>query len=191
MNLLQEALACPQCILSVMGAHAGEGVSAIFQRKIADIERTGRTFWLINSQKARPAQVQGHCGSSPAYTIFIEPATRGGARPATSADAAKEYSHDRALWSSLPEGTSPVTGKLGGAAALVFDKITPIVERTLDLWEYGEVSETPTPVKFKLGYSTVCAVRNDTKAHPERMKSHFRRIVAVARLADPYCVWVR
>ena len=144
MRLLEAALAGPNCVVSVMGDHAGEGADEIFNRKKADINRLGKTFWLMRSSKARPAQVQGMCATIPAYTIFVEPATKGGARPTTAEDAAKEYSDDRVLWHRLPEGLSPVTGKLdAGATALVFDMMTTDVSGTLDLWEYGELSETP------------------------------------------------
>ncbi len=108
--------------------------------KKADIERIGVTFWLIRSPKARPLQVQGICKTFPAYTIFVKPATKGGTRPTTQEDAAKEYSDDGLLWHQLPKGLSPVTGKLDTAAtALVFDMMTTNVSGTLDLWEYGEV----------------------------------------------------
>ncbi len=192
MTQLEAALACPQCIVSVMGDHAGEGGDAIFDRKKADIERMGKTFWLIRSPKGRPAQVQWICKTIPAYTIFVEPATKGGARPTTEEDAAKEYSDDGVLWHRLSKGLSPVTGKLDkGAIALVFDMMTTDVSGTLDLWDYGELSDTHKPLRFILGCSTVCAVRRDTKSHPEKMKSRYRGIVAVARLADPYGVWIR
>jgi hypothetical protein len=192
MTLLEGALACPQCVVSVMGDHAGEGADAIFDRKKADIKRIGKTFWLMRSPKARPAQVQEICKTIPACTIFIEPATKGGARPTTEEDAAKEYSDDRVLWHRLPKGLSPVTGKLDtGATALVFDMMTTYFGGTLDLWNYGESSDIHKPLRFILGCSTVCAVRRDTRSHPEKMKSRYRGIVAVARLADPYCVWIR
>ena len=192
MRLLEAALAGPNCVVSVMGDHAGEGADEIFNRKKADINRLDKTFWLMRSSKARPAQVQGMCATILSYTIFVEPATKGGARPTMAEDAAKEYSDDRVLWHRLPEGLSPVTGKLdAGATALVFDMMTTDVSGTLDLWEYGELSETPKPLRFVLGCSTVCSVRKDTKSHPEKMKSRYRGIVAVARLADPFCVWVR
>jgi hypothetical protein len=192
MTLLKEVLACPQCIISVMGDHAGEGVDAIFHRKSNDIELTAKTFWLMKSPKARPAQVQGLCKKIPAYTIFVEPATRGGARATTREDAAEEYSEDGQVWYRLPEGISPVTGKIDtGAAALVFDMMTIAVNGTLDLWDYGDFSDTQKPLKFILGCSTVCAIRKDMTPHSERMKSRYRRIIAVARLAEPYCVWLR
>lgn len=192
MTPLEAALACPQCVVSVMGDHAGEGTNAIFNRKKADIDRTGKTFWLMRSPKARPAHVQRICTTVPAYTIFVEPATKGGARPTIEEDAAEEYSDDGVLWHRLPKGLSPVTGKLDtGATALVFDMMTTDVSGTLDLWGYGELSDINKPLRFILGCSTVCAARMDTKSHPERMKSRYRGIVAVARLAHSYCVWVR
>jgi hypothetical protein len=192
MGLLEAALEGQNCVVSVMGDHAGEGADEIFNRKIADINRLGKTFWLMRSSKARPAQVQGMCTTIPAYTIFVEPSTKGGARPTTVEDPAKEYSDDRVLWHRLPEGLSPVTGKLdAGATALVFDMMTTDVSGTLDLWGYGELSETPKPLRFVLGCSTICSVRKDMQSHPGKMKSRYRGIVAVARLADPFCVWVR
>jgi hypothetical protein len=192
MILLEEALACPQCIVSVMGDHAGEDADEIFDRKKADIERIGKTFWLMRSPKARPAQVQGICKTIPAYTIFVEPATKGGARPTTKKDVAKECSDDGVLWHRLPKGLGLVTGKLdNGATALIFDIITTDVSGTLDLWDYGELSDIHKPLRFILGCSTVCAVRRDIKSHPEKMKSRYRGIVAVARLVAPYGVWIR
>jgi len=192
LTLLEKALACPQCVVSVMGDHAGEGVDSIFNRKNEDIERTGKTFWLMRSPKVRPQHVQQICKTVPAYTIFVEPATKGGARPTTKEDAAKEYSDDGVQWHQFPNGLSPVTGKLGsGATALVFDLMTTDVSGTLDLWDYGELSDINKPLRFILGCSTVCAFRKDTRSHPDKMKSRYRGIVAIARLAPPYCVWVR
>jgi hypothetical protein len=175
-----------------MGSHAGEDADTIFCRKIGDVDRAGKTFWLLKSYKARPPQVQELCKTIPAYTIFVEPATLGGARPTTTEDISTEYSSDRESWYPLPQGTSPVTGKLDAVAfALVFDMMTTAVEGTLDLWGYGDFFDVQNPLKFMLGRSTVCAVRKDMTTHPGRMKSRYRGIVAVARLAQPYCVWLR
>lgn len=85
-----------------------------------------------------------------------------------------------------------MTGKMdAGATALVFDMMTINVGGTLDLWDYGELSDIHKPLRFIVGCSTVCAVRKDTRLHPEKLKSRYRGIVAVARLADPYCIWIR
>jgi len=193
MKLLEEALKCPTCIVSVMGDHAGEGVDDIFKRKISDIERLGITFWLMRSPKARPPQVQELTKPMVStYTIFVAPATKGGARPTTQENASSEFSGDGKIWQSFPDGLSPVTGKLDNSAtALVFDMISTDVRGVLDLWDYADAKDINNPLKFILGCSTVCAVRKDTKLHPRRMKSRFREIVSVARLAKPYCVWVR
>jgi hypothetical protein len=192
MTILNKAISNPECIISVMGDHAGEDANSIFNRKIADINRTGKTFWLMKSPKARPIQVQELCRKKPAYIFFIEPATIGGARPTTSEDVAKEYSQDGQSWYSFPEGLGPVTGKLDkSATALVFDALTTNVSGTLDLWDYAEFADIRKPIKFILGCSTVCAVKKNMKSHPHKMKSRYRGIVAVARLAKPYCVSLR
>jgi hypothetical protein len=192
MMLLEEALKSDQCIISIMGAHAGESVDVIFNRKIADIEQTGKTFWLMRSPKARPIQVQDICKSSPAYTIFIEPASKGGARPTTSNEAAKEYSADKKIWLKLPRGGGPVTGKIDSSAtALVFDRMTTNVSGKIDLWKYSDFSIEEKPLKFILGCSTVCVIQKDMSTHPDRMKSRYRGIIAVAKLTEPYCVWLR
>jgi hypothetical protein len=78
------------------------------------------------------------------------------------------------------------------ATALVFDQLTKDVNhRTLDLWGYADEADSVKPLKFILGRSTICAIQKDMSGHQNRMKSRYRRIVAVARLAEPYCVWVR
>jgi hypothetical protein len=192
MPLLEEALAASQCVISVMGAHAGEDADTIFGRKIDDCDIVGLTFWVAKSAKARPAQVQAICTPGPGYVIFVAPASPGGARPTTESECATEYSPGCAAWSPLPEGLGPVTGQMdNSAAALVFDRLTTDVEGTVDLWAYADAADPDRPLKFALGLSTVCTVRKDTSAHPGRMKSRYRRVIAVARLADPYCVWLR
>jgi hypothetical protein len=192
MSFLDDALRASACVVSVMGAHADEDADTIFGRKMEDCRIAGRTLWVAKSAKARPAQVQAMCRSGSSYAIFVEPATPGGARPTTESDSAAEYSPDGVTWSSLPDGLGPVTGQIDRhAAALVFDRLTTDVDGAIDLWEYADGANPDMPLKFTLGLSTVCAVRRDMSAHPSRMKSRRRRVVAVARLAEPYCVWLR
>lgn len=191
-DLLDEALRSDKCVLSVIGGHAGEGVVDIFKRKSDDIALIGETFWVMKSPKAIPEQVKGICEKIPSYTIFIEPATN--ARPTTEGQSATEFSSDKGVWHKLPKKLSAVTGKLDNSAtALVFDRLTTYDRDThkLDLWDYGDALDTDHPLIFRLGCSTVCAIKKDTKSHPMRIKSHIRRIVAVARFSSPYCVWVR
>jgi hypothetical protein len=190
--LVDQALAAPGCVISVMGGHAGEGVDTIFKRKMADVDAVGRTFWVARSPKARPSQVQQLCAAERGYVIFVEPAIAGGAKPTTACVSASEYSGDRVKWLPLPQGIGLVTGKLDDAAtAFVFDQLTTDTGRVLDLWQYADASDKSSPVRFILGRSTVCAVRADTSANPRRMKSRYRAVVAVARLAEPYSAWLR
>lgn len=193
MTLLDDALHAPACVLSVMGAHAGEDAGVIFARKIEDCKAVGRTFWVVKSAKARPAQVQAMCGQESRYVIFVEPSSPGGARPTVAAKSAAEYSPDGVAWSPMPDGLGPVTGRMDrSAAALVFEELTTVDdERGVDLWEYTDGLDPGPPLRFALGRSTICAVREDTSGHPRRMKSRYRRAVAVARLVSPFCVWLR
>ena len=192
MSLLDDALGASECVISVMGAHAGEDAAVIFERKIEDCRAAGRTFWVAKSAKARPQQVQAFCGSGRGYVIFVEPATPGGARATTESASAKEYSPDGIVWSPLPEGLGPVTGQMDAhAAALMFDRLTTDVDRTIDLWAYADGANPDLPLRFTLGLSTACAARKDMSQYPGRMKSRYRRVVVAAQLAEPYCVWLR
>lgn len=192
MSLLQAALEASSCVISVMGAHAGEAVDAIFGRKAVDCQVAGRTFWVAKSPKARPEQVQALCGPHCGFVIFVEPATPGGARPTTEARRATLYSADRITWHPLPQGIGPVTGQMDDAtAALVFDQLATNVDGVLDLWDYADAAAQDSPLKFTLGRSTVCAVRKEMSRHPNRMKSRHRQVIAVGRLVAPYCAWVR
>lgn len=192
MSLIDAALAAPHCVLSVMGGHAGEDTHSIFERKMADVDRVGRTFWVARSPKARPPQVQDLCRLGPGYVIFVEPATAGGARPTLEAAVAEEYASDPPDWQPLPPGLGPVTGKIDSTAAgLVLDRLTVEVDAPVDLWSYADRSDPEMPLRFILGCSTLCAVRKNMATHPMRMKSRYRAAVAVGRLVAPFCVWLR
>jgi hypothetical protein len=77
------------------------------------------------------------------------------------------------------------------ASGLVLDRLTVEVDAPVDLWSYADRSHPEMPLRFILGCSTVCAVREDMAAHPARMKSRYRAAVAVGRLVAPFCVWLR
>jgi hypothetical protein len=183
-------------ILSVMGPHAGEDSETIFSRKINDIISIGRTFWVIQSYKAKPESVQQLCqtaldnGQTP-LCIFLAPSSTNGAKQTKTSSAASAFSPDQVKWLTLPKGLSPVTGNIKRASALVFDELKMIELQTIDLWQYADFIDPNLPVKTRQGVSTLCAVRQDTKKHPERMKSRFRQILAIGRLIKPYAVWLR
>lgn len=158
-----------------------------------DIVKINRTFWLIKSPKAKPDLVQKLCRHNTTYMFFVAPAAKGGARATVATERGKEFSEDGIHWNKLPDGLGPVTGKLDSRAyALVFDALETINEsKEVDIWHYADFDEPDQPVRMILGCSTLCAIKKDMKDHPEKLKSRFRRIIAVAHLAMPYCVWIR
>jgi len=124
--------------------------------------------------------------------LFLAPTTNGGARPTTSQESADEYSEDRKTWHPIPANLSPVTGRLDAhTTALVFDALQTANSAILDIWQYSDLTDPREPERTMLGRSTVCAFRCDMSHHLSRMKSRYRRIIAVPRLAPPFCVRVR
>jgi hypothetical protein len=159
------------------------------------------------------------CRFDSTYVVFVESATKGGARPAIADKKATAFSENGCIWNPLPNQLGPVTGKLDSRAyALVFNKLETIdAKQEIDLWHYADFADQKKPMRMMLepynkfstlfaqkicylrllssssglGCSTVCAIKKDMKEHPERLKSRFRRIVAAGLLAAPYCVWVK
>ena len=137
-----------------MGDHAGEGSDRIFKRKIGDIAKIGKTFWLVRSHKAKPSLVQKLCNSEQAYVLFIEPSSKGGARLTETNSRAVEYSINGISWQKMPLNLGPVTGKLGSSAyALVFDELELVHDNhtPLDLWKYADYETPEKPIKLILG----------------------------------------
>lgn len=176
------------CIFSVIGPHGGESLEQIFARKIEDTLRCKHTYWLARSESCSPQIVQQLCTEGPVACYFLEPASSGGARPAVTAESAKEHSPDGRTWASLHKDLSPVTGKVrdGKAWALVLDRIVlQEGDTTVDVSQFNDV-RTGEPARFKLGASTICAVPGKGTLPPRA-----RRVAAIAQLTAPYCVWLR
>nr|MDO8098465.1 hypothetical protein [Candidatus Njordarchaeota archaeon] len=191
-------------VLSVIGPHAGETEGEIFRRKIMDITNIGTTFWLIKSYKAKPDLVQQFCRcaraeSRNAFAVFIEPSakkpavpTRDGART-HAISTAKKYSADRTEWTEFPIGLTPLTGKIDGITfALLLDQLELLpTRRIIDLWNYADFYNQENPITIRQRSSTLCAMKKDMSRSKNKIKSRFRKVVAVGRLRNPYCVWVR
>lgn len=172
-----------------MGPHALENETAIFARKRADIELTGKTLWLCQSPAARPDRLRMFV-NEPCRVFFLAPATKNGARPTTSAHRMTEFSLDKHDWSPISAEIGPVTGQArDGAYALVLSSLEMNVVSPLDLWSFVDLDGAP--IRFRLGASTLLARQGDTSAHPLRTKSRMRRILATGWLTAPYAVWVR
>ncbi len=184
-------------VLSVMGPHAGEESDAIFSRKIADIRNAGRTFWVVRSHKAKPDIIQTigsavRNRSGQPLCAFLAPSAPGGAVPTKTSSAASEYSADRSEWQALLASITPVTGQMTpNTCALVFDQLCLQESTVVDLWQYADFVDPAQSVKIRQGASTVGVVRGNTSKHPDRMKSHLRKVMAVGRLVEPFAVWLR
>lgn len=182
-------------IFSVIGSHAGESKQEIFGRKIEDINRVGYTFWLYKSNQTKPNIVQDFCKrakkeSENIFCFFIEPSSSGGAKPTKISVSARSYSVDNKEWSILPKSLSSVTGEINkGAYALIFDSLKQI-DNEVNLWEYADFL-TEKAIKIRLGNSTLCAVRKNTAEEKDRIKSPNRKIIAIGKLFEPYCIWLK
>ena len=181
-------------VISVMGPHAGESENEIFDRKIQDIINVGFTFWLMKSPKSKPELVCELCLKAKAkntvcYCVFIEPSSKGGAIPTKSASPAKEYSKDKIRWLNLPQGLSPVTGKLP-SYGLVLNHLE-LVKDNIDLWNYADFFNQNSPIKIIRGASTICSIKKDMSSHSSKIKSRFRKVIAIGKICEPFCVYLR
>ena len=183
-KILQER----QCVLSVIGPHAGESMSQIYERKIQDIANVGKTFWITSCGKFIFEKINDLCITNDLYIIFIAPSSPNGARPATTETAASGYTIN-GVFSPFPEEMSPVTGNINRkTAALVFDELQLLDENNaseLDLWNYMD-AVTLNPIRFALGSSTKPCLLN-TESEKSGMKSRYRKISAVGHFTPPFC----
>jgi len=195
---MSKALEAKFVIISVIGPHAGENESQIFNRKINDIEISGKTFWLIKSRKAKPDMVQTIClqakkENKEVFCIFIEPSSVGRSVPTKISNSAKMFSFDKQKWFEIPKNISPVTGKIDNSAyALIFNELM-LEKGIIDLWKYANFFDPLQPIKIVRGASTVCAIKKDMRkvSSKEKIKSRFRQIVAIGKLCFPYGVWLK
>src|SRR5437867_7287334 len=167
-------------IISVMGPHAGETSDEIFHRKINDVKSIGKTLWVVKSYKAKPNIINALVTKAKnenlnPYCIFIEPSTKGGARPTVTTEQATYFSEDKIHWEPLPPRLSQVTGKIDkNSYALVFDELQLLNENaSLNLWNYAEFENQSQPIRPELGTSIICSVLKDMSNHP---RSEERRV---------------
>ena len=183
-------------IISIIGPAAGETVAEILERKKGEIERTGRSFWLYRSYRARPSGIQDLCKESLSkknspICIFIKPATENGAQPTRGRNIAKEFSKDGNSWEKIPKGVL-VTGLVPNASAMIFDKLDDVERGVfLNLWDYSQFLSPGRAVRIIRGASTIRCIRKSSRNDPDRMGSNIREVVAIGRLVKPFSVWLR
>ena len=165
-------------VFSVIGPHVGSSIESILKDKMDDIDRIGKTFWLQCSLAAPPPVVQQLCKMGPNIFCFFLVSV-GIPRDTKIKKYAISYSTNYKDWQVMPEGMSPVSGRVGSLAqALVMDRID-ICEDQVDIGKY-------IMPRIGLGCSTVCGFRDENL-----YTSKVRQIMAVGNLCDPYCVYLK
>jgi hypothetical protein len=186
-SLLQGALQARHVILStVAGRYGKEDWQVIIDRKSADVTGVGHTVWAMNSQAARPAEVQSFCREhGPCHVLFLN--KRFGNKPGSNTiDAAKRYSIDRRPpWLPLPGGLSPVTGlKNSFTTGLWLEELEQVHSRSIALGPF-----------LKQDGQRLTEFSNISSAYPvERVgpvQDGEYNILAVGRLAPPFAVYLR
>ena len=185
-------------IITIIGPHACETEDRILSRKVCDIKKEGKTFWVIKaiSKKTKKTlkEVQEFCENSESEVkiYFISPASP--ANPTKGKTVNKEY-FDGDNWEKIPEGISPVTGD---GYAFILSKLDLKTDENINIYDYAEYPKEPDmPVIFSNFGSTICAIKKDTSDHPKRMHKNssgtknIRTVWAVGTLEKPYYVKVR
>ena len=120
-----------KAIVHIMGPHAGEGTDTIFTRKLTDVSKCGRTFWVAKIGDYREGGIKPILAIArrKPWIYFVAPSTKGGAKDTKIATKATHYRSvfdSESSWEPLPVGMTPVTGSLakdGTSRAFVFDKL--------------------------------------------------------------------
>ena len=185
-------------IITIIGPHAGETEDKILSRKVSDIEKAGKTFWVIKKISEKTLkEVQEFCENSKSEVkiYFISPAAK--ANPTKSDTKNKEY-FDGDNWEKIPEGISPVTGD---GYAFILKKLemqenSPnksfelFTQTKIDINEYAK-EEALEPIKFNTNTSTILAIKEDMTSHENKNISNIRTVWAVGTLEKPYYVKVK
>lgn len=182
-------------IISVVGIHANEEIAHIFARKIEEIRRSGKTYWAYRSAMANPKTVQefGFMAADEKSTVdclFIEASSPRATKPTKGSEKALSLSLNKESWNKIPDNNL-ITGSGRSSFALVLDKIDLIEKTSVDLWEYSRKDNPGKAIRLMLGNSTICCVKDSSEKDGSKMKSRYRRLLAIGRLARPYAVWLK
>lgn len=178
-------------VISVVGTHAGESLEQIFERKKKEIKKVGYTYWLYKSHSAKPDTLQklAKSGKNNLDCFFISASGKSGARPTKEQSVSKYFSNDGKQWQKIPNDIL-VTGSSKCAFALVLKEIN-LVKKDINLWNYSNFEDPNSPVRIRLGDSTLAVVKKSSTLHPDKMTSNVRKIIAVGRLTSPFSVWLK
>jgi len=180
-------------IISVVGAHGGDELDRILDKKIQDIEMVGFAFWMTRSVSIRPETI---CPLREIDCCFISASGSskkhpyGNAKPAVTSEIALEYSVDMKSWVDIPEFFT-ITGKLsdGLGRAMVINELERCDNMEIDLWKWSSYLRHEVPLNFRPWNSSIPSIN----VPPSTLgpKARTRRVIARARLCYPFCVWLR
>ena len=175
-----------------VGQHAGEDFDSIIQRKIKEIETTGMSFWGYGGPTCHPTnQIQPFAKHviEKKGTIYlcmekIKSFTALDVLPATM------FSIDGIKYDPIPEGIKVV----GSRYAIVLDEIVPEkIEIPLSSYEvaYGK-SHGRLAVDYIKGHvDKACLEFIPERLSLSKDESHIKTISYVAKMKEPFAVFVR
>lgn len=182
-------------IISVVGTHANEKIDYIFTRKIQETKKVGKTYWAYRSALANPKAVQefglrASMEKSVVICLFIEASSPNAAKPTKGSEKALFISTNKKEWNKIPDDNL-ITGSSHSSFALVLDKINLVNSAYIDLWKYSQQDNHGKAIRMMLGSSTVCSTKHPSKKDERKMKSRYRKLLAIGSLVFPYGVWLK
>ena len=179
----------------MVGTHANEEIGHIFARKIAEIRRFGKTYWAYRSSIANPKAVQkfglkAEKEKKAVVCLFIGASSEGVTKPTKGSQKALWHSLNKKDWLRIPNDNL-ITGSNRSSFALVLNKIDLMDNAYIDLWRYSQNNNPEKAVRIMLGSSTICCLKHSSENDPSKMKSRYRRVLAVGTLVSPYGVWLK
>jgi hypothetical protein len=174
-----------------VGTHANESLERIIERKRLELDQTQRVFWGYGSSLCHPLQhvkpfVKSHRSKGQdVYVVMHERPSEYYGEP----NQAAEYSEDGINWQPMPAGNRV----LGSRYALVFDSFDP-VKQPLDLTQTKVAEGTMRGLlgsEYLRGrVDKACLDIIPPAPNPDHAPV-FREIRLLARLAEPYAVFLR
>lgn len=179
-------------IFMKVGLHASETLEDIVRRKKREYEEAGSIFWGYGGSSCHPRTMVQPFGRSMAETgkhlliIMNEMNSKHSAPPV----AATQYSEDGVDWQAVPQGIEV----RGSRFALVLDDLE-VDEFEVNLKEF-EVGLGQSRGKLASDYirgqnDKGCLIYNELEIPPPPEQRIIKQIGLVARVKDPFAVFLR
>lgn len=165
-------------------------IKKIFDSKIADISKTGNTYWVFNSLRAKPNMIHLFCEKNEYPKVCFLESNRKSITNLTNIEYYNNfYSVDGINWQPISDLVSKV---IGNGYAFVFCKIELLDNADfLYLDNYSHFFDNTKPLTLKSGMYTQCAEYKKMNDSTKEMKTQERKIIAVGELCKPYSVWIK